>query len=231
MKRFLLPLLFLIVSFPLMSQTYVVVTGMVTDEVNGNAIPDHEVYISSDSSGGFIYYYNTVLTDNAGHYVDSIPINVPADSGILFVSTYDCNFTWISYPHYFGPGNYFPEQDFQICTDSTGGSCTAYFITYQDSLQNNTVTFVDQSTGNITQWYWEFGDGQSASGQNQVHTYSAPGTYTVCLTVTGSDSLCFDTYCVDVEVGYTPEPCQAQFTYYLDSTWASQPVYFIDLSM
>lgn len=229
MKRFLLPLFILTFSLPLMSQTHVVVSGMVTDEVNGNAIPDHEVYISSDSSGGFIYY-NMVLTDNTGHYVDSIPINAPADSGILLISTYDCNFTWLSYPHYFGPGNYYPEQDFQICTDSTGGSCMANFIAYQDSLQNNTVTFVDQSSGNITQWYWEFGDGQSAYGQNQVHTYSTPGTYNVCLTVTGSDSLCFDTYCADVEVGYTQEPCQAQFTYYMDSTWASQPVYFIDLS-
>jgi hypothetical protein len=53
------------------------------------------------------------------------------------------------------------------------------------------VIFTDTSTGNPTSWHWTFGDGASRSTQNPVHTYAAPGTYTVTLVVSnpeGSDS-------------------------------------------
>jgi len=53
-----------------------------------------------------------------------------------------------------------------------------------------TVQFTDQSTGDITSWLWDFGDSTTSTGQNPVHTYMAPGSYTVSLTVanTGSDT-------------------------------------------
>jgi subtilisin len=60
-------------------------------------------------------------------------------------------------------------------------------FTYSTSTDGMTVTFTDQSTnsdGNITDWAWTFGDGNSSITQNPVHTYSATGTYTVTLTVT-----------------------------------------------
>jgi PKD repeat protein len=47
------------------------------------------------------------------------------------------------------------------------------------------VTFTDASTGGITAWSWAFGDGGTSTAQHPSHTYSAPGTYTVSLTVTG----------------------------------------------
>ncbi len=54
-----------------------------------------------------------------------------------------------------------------------------------------TVQFTDQSTGNVTAWYWDFGDGTTSVEQNPGHTYAAAGTYTVSLNVTnpvGSDT-------------------------------------------
>jgi len=48
-----------------------------------------------------------------------------------------------------------------------------------------TVTFTDRSSGDITGWHWDFGDGNSSTLTNPAHTYSRPGTYTVNLTVTG----------------------------------------------
>jgi len=54
-----------------------------------------------------------------------------------------------------------------------------------------TVQFNDTSTGNVTAWSWDFGDGATSAEQNPVHTYTAAGTYTVTLTVEndyGSDS-------------------------------------------
>jgi PKD repeat protein len=48
-----------------------------------------------------------------------------------------------------------------------------------------TVTFVDESTGQIDTWEWDFGDGGMSTDPNPVYDYSTPGTYTVSLTVTG----------------------------------------------
>jgi gliding motility-associated-like protein len=58
------------------------------------------------------------------------------------------------------------------------------------------VAFNDLSTvasGNITSWYWSFGDGGTSTAQNPSHTYPDPGSYNVCLVVfAGScaDSIC-----------------------------------------
>ncbi len=48
-----------------------------------------------------------------------------------------------------------------------------------------TVTFNDQSQGEINQWSWEFGDGEFGSAKQPVHTYNSIGKYTVSLTVAG----------------------------------------------
>ena len=64
-----------------------------------------------------------------------------------------------------------PTADF--AADSTCG---------YDSL---TVTFTDESTGGVTDWLWDFGDGSTSSEQHPTYTYGAPGTYTVKLEVFG----------------------------------------------
>lgn len=48
-----------------------------------------------------------------------------------------------------------------------------------------TVQFTDQSTGTIMTWLWDFGDGDQSTAANPAHTYEAPGTYSVTLTITG----------------------------------------------
>lgn len=47
-----------------------------------------------------------------------------------------------------------------------------------------TTLFTDMSTGNITSWQWDFGDGNSSTMQSPAHTYAMGGNYTVTLTVT-----------------------------------------------
>ncbi|MDD4455401.1 MAG: PKD domain-containing protein, partial [Candidatus Methanomethylophilaceae archaeon] len=49
-----------------------------------------------------------------------------------------------------------------------------------------TVQFTDLSTGDPTTWFWDFGDGATSTKRHPVHTYTAPGTYTVSLTVTSA---------------------------------------------
>jgi PKD repeat protein len=50
---------------------------------------------------------------------------------------------------------------------------------------SSTVNFTDQSSGEITGWEWDFGDGAISSQQNPSHRYNLPGEYAVTLTVYG----------------------------------------------
>ncbi|MGD9193392.1 MAG: PKD domain-containing protein, partial [Desulfobacterales bacterium] len=49
-----------------------------------------------------------------------------------------------------------------------------------------TVDFVDQSSGEVETWLWDFGDGTTSTEQNPSHLYPNSGIYTVSLTVTGA---------------------------------------------
>jgi len=57
------------------------------------------------------------------------------------------------------------------------------------------VQFTDNSTGEITDWLWDFSDGASSTEQNPTHTYENPGYYSVSLTVQGggiSDTIIYE---------------------------------------
>src|SRR5439155_20323972 len=47
------------------------------------------------------------------------------------------------------------------------------------------VFFQDGSIGAIDEFLWDFGDGQSGSGEKTAHVYERPGTYTARLTLRG----------------------------------------------
>ncbi len=48
------------------------------------------------------------------------------------------------------------------------------------------VNFSDLSTNEPTGWYWDFGDGNSSTQQNPVHTYYTTGSFSVQLTVSNN---------------------------------------------
>ncbi|MBC7862845.1 MAG: PKD domain-containing protein [Bacteroidia bacterium] len=85
-------------------------------------------------------------------------------------------------------------QDACIRATITNYSTTpvaAYSSAYSGPL---TYNFTDASTGFITSWQWDFGDGNTSTQQFPTHTYAASGTYNVCLITT---TLCgtADTIC------------------------------------
>lgn len=45
------------------------------------------------------------------------------------------------------------------------------------------ISFTDASTGSITSYAWNFGDGNTSTAANPIHSYPQPGNYTVTLTV------------------------------------------------
>jgi len=70
---------------------------------------------------------------------------------------------------------------------------TAFLATPRSGFAPLTVSFYDTSENVPTAWVWDFGDLSGPSfDRNPVHTYTAPGTYSVTLTTTnsgGSDTL------------------------------------------
>jgi PKD repeat protein len=47
------------------------------------------------------------------------------------------------------------------------------------------VNFTNESSGLVTSWLWNFGDGTTSTDENPTHTYESPRTYTAKLTVYG----------------------------------------------
>jgi len=67
------------------------------------------------------------------------------------------------------------------------------------------VTFTDSSTGNITDWSWDFGDGNTSTDQNPTNNYTTPGVYDVTLTVTTSE-------------GWTDSETKTEYIYVTNAT-------------
>ncbi len=60
-----------------------------------------------------------------------------------------------------------------------------FFATPVGGIYDLSIGFTDLSTGVITDWLWEFGDGATSTEQNPTHAYALSGSYDVTLTVTG----------------------------------------------
>src|SRR5262245_38992616 len=44
-----------------------------------------------------------------------------------------------------------------------------------------TVDFTDLSSASVTNWFWDFGDGETSTEKNPTHTYATGGRYSVFL--------------------------------------------------
>ncbi len=225
MKKFITLAAFILLMMPAMAQMWVTVTGYVTDSATGTGIPNYPVTISSDSTAGFVYY-NTVYTTSNGYYADSIWATT--GWGLLYVRVWDCNQVMHQDTCNFAMGNTFFIKNFSICYSNTP-NCNAEF-TWNVSPPL-TVYFTDLSTNPGGIWYWWFGDGETSTQQNPVHTYALPGNYLVQLII-GDSTICRDyvahTVVVQDSMG---GGCQAQFTWYPDSIPAQgNAIQFLDQS-
>ena len=123
-------------------------------------------------------------------FIDLFPTEVPAPGGSELFAFADCGAT---------PGDYTftitgTSADGEVVSDSSVLTVQAGeqqppfadFIWFQNDL---TFEFIDFSFSPgceqvpIVEWFWEFGDGETSSEQNPIHTYAAPGDYDVTLTV------------------------------------------------
>jgi PKD repeat protein len=74
-----------------------------------------------------------------------------------------------------------------------------------------TVAFTNATTGSVTTWAWNFGDGTTSNVQSPTHVYSTPGSYTVVLTATGGGGSASKTAATAISVG-APTPPVVNFS-------------------
>lgn len=74
----------------------------------------------------------------------------------------------------------------------------------------NHITFTDTSSGNVNEWYWDFGDNTFSHKQNPSHLYYSAGNYTI--TLHASNQYQYDTYTTTVTVTQILTPPEVYFT-------------------
>ncbi len=180
-------------------------------EITGMRISENEdagIGMKNLSSGLIFnnYLNNTRNTDIEDQETSTISWNTAKTSGPNIVNG-----------PYIG-GNYWADPDgtgwSQVTPDRGDGFCNSPFVIsrentdslplhiraeppfYADFIADPlsgttplTVQFSDQSNGNISRWFYQFGDGFSSINKNPVHTYKMPGNYTVRLMILARDGM------------------------------------------
>ena len=90
------------------------------------------------------------------------------------------------------------------------------------------VSFTNNSLGNITNYYWTYGDGKISTAKENSHIYGESGLYTVCLYISNPVTGQYASICNDIQVGAPPCDIHAAFSYFVDPS--SNTVNFSDLS-
>lgn len=127
---------------------------------------------------------------------------------------------------YSAPGNYMVKyKSWDVypnatCSDSIvkpikvgNPTCT---VDFSYSANGFTVSFTDQSSNNMNEWFWHFNDGHSINDksytQNSTYTYQYPGTYNIYLYAKDSIGNCAGSTFKTIIIGNNPTSCSANFS-------------------
>ncbi len=169
-------------------QKSIFVSGQLTSSNTGAPIPDHQIYITSDSlvNSGFSYYSAT-KTDVNGFYWDTL--TTTTTDGVLKLYVYDFEDNKIELDRYYRfvwETEYMMFVDFAIFNPDANTELQANFTSYPDPIDENPmkIIFEDESIGeSVKSWHWDFGDGSSSEVQDPEHIYAETGVYRVSLTI------------------------------------------------
>ncbi len=124
-----------------------------------------------------------------------------------------------------GPGGFDTTTQTDLITVDEPPPVASFGATPTEGVFPLLVEFGDASSGAVSGWSWEFGDGGTSSLQNPTHVYALAGSFSVTLTVTGPSGM--DTR---VETGFIGAQVPA-FRYGMNSSangWAARTIPFAD---
>jgi len=206
--------------------TFLSVSGIISDLNAGNPVVDHLVLVNF--SGGGLEFNYELHTNGDGYYGnDSL---VAPSQGEIIVSTFDCDNVLHQQDTIINPASSFFIFNFEICSDTIILECENWF---DYTIQNNEYIFLGYSLPEASFYYWDFGDGQTGTGQNIVHEFDPQISNQFLVTLStihydtsGNDS-CFSISqqiiqlpgSINCEAGFTFEPIdQDSLTYLFTDT-------------
>ncbi len=155
-----------------------------------------------------IAFFNQSFTDNdeidfQWHFGDGVtstepdPVHHYETPGIYIVTltiiSGDCVDTF-PMQIFVGDETYYPE------------GCQALFLPV---ATNSGYIFYDLSSGDVTSYLWDFGDGNLSTNETPFHNYAIPGDYEVTLTITTADG-CESMFSIGItNTGYMGNGIQA----------------------
>jgi PKD repeat protein len=144
--------------------------------------PDSVLYSSQDSQVLYTDECDTGGIYIKGHPAENMPGNWHVDVYYDGIKQFTDTFTITS------PTTTTSIQPTTSTTTSTIAVKADFYGSPTTGVAPLIVQFTNLSTGNISDYEWDFGDGSTISTeQNPSHTYENAGTYSMSLTVTGSN--------------------------------------------
>src|SRR5690554_6521739 len=177
------------------SGTYAV---LATNSIGCTAVDTIEVTFNPKPTANFTF--NDTCFNEPNQMTDGSVSN--ADS--ITSWAWDFNADWTTDATIANPTHVFPNvgthpvsltvEDDLGCSDTVVQTLETFDLpvadfTVNEACLNDVTNFVNTSTipsGNITDWAWDFGDGNTSNLENPSHTYAAENVYNVSLTVTSN---------------------------------------------
>ncbi len=216
-------------------------TSKKTDKIAESLVlPNLEVNKQAGNCFADFYYSQDWVNPLLFYFDDASFSNQPITS--WYWEFGDGNTSSLQYPsHTYATSGYY-EVGLTIgsanCSSSTiyyiyvgmAPDCMADFYYDFDWQNSTTIYFYDYSYANqtITSWSWDFGDGNTSSLQEPVHTYANTGMYLVTLSITADTCSSSFTLVVYVD-NIVINDCESYFYYYMD--WLDpMSFHFVDIS-
>jgi uncharacterized repeat protein (TIGR01451 family) len=150
-----------------------------TSAVVNAPLPSGVSYVSDDSGGAY-----NLTTWNVGSLASSTTATLNIVANVTAAGPATISFpvsVTASEPGDTNPANDGDNQDITVIPPPVAAFSAAP-MSGEEPLD---VVFTDSSSGSITSYDWNFGDGITSTQQNPLHTYTLPNIYNVNLTVTG----------------------------------------------
>lgn len=181
-------------------------------DFNGNKLmhPDgyNFTFMCPDSSDNQHWFSTNGFVPNQ-YWVDSQPSDKRTlhNIGSMYMPSHESKSIIVAFPYALDSSNIrvesvkklkLADDTLQMLADNCFNlDCQPFFDDFFIT-QHNDNTFHFAYAQDADSYVWDFGDGNTFNGNFPVHSFSAPGDYTVCVTV---NSVCDNqTFCKEVEV-------------------------------